>query len=110
MPAPDESVDGVFDCEKSTVVLTGWFRPPSGCHRLVFESFETHPDTNEATIRLTSRWASERPQSEVNCGGVTYKYQAELVFDRTVPETMRVEYESPDGNVVNSFEVHDDSC
>lgn len=108
MPAPDESVAGSFDCEASTAVLTGWIRPPTGCHELVVGSFDHHPDSNESEVVLASR--SEKEDDGRTCEGVKVKYRLTLAYEREVPDVIRVRYASPEDDAESSFEVRNGSC
>ncbi|WP_266079393.1 hypothetical protein [Haladaptatus caseinilyticus] len=107
MPAPDESVNGEFDCDASRVVITGWLRPPNGCHELVFESLERHTEPDEAPVALTTE---SNESDDTTCEGIEYKYQLTLAFENDLPDVIRVQYESLKDDSVDSFEVQNESC
>lgn len=100
-PAPEESVEGKFDCEAATVTLTGWYRPPTGCHELAFDSLERDGRTVEVT--LTSK--SQKTTDETTCEGVSYNYRVELNATATLPDKIRVVYTYPRREDEKSFDI-----
>ncbi len=110
MPAPDESVSATTNCKTKTTELTGWFRPPTGCHEMVLKSFEFNQTEDRATIVLSSKWGSSRSPDEVDCGGVTFKYKLTLTSETAIPETIQVVYQTPDGEQAIAFELQTETC
>ena len=110
MPAPDESVSATTNCDTKTTELTGWFRPPTGCHEMVLKSFEYNQTEDRATIVLSSKWGESRPPDEVDCGGVTFKYKLTLTSETAIPETIRVVYRTPEGEQANAFDLQTETC
>lgn len=110
MPAPGESVSATTNCDTKTTVLTGWFRPPTGCHEMVLKSFEYNPTEDKGTIVLSSKWGESRSPEEVDCGGVTFKYKIALTSETAMPGAIRVVYQTPDGEQANAFRLQTDPC
>lgn len=110
MPAPDESVSATTNCETKTTELTGWLRPPTGCHEMVLRSLEYNQTEDRATIVLSSKWGDSRSPNEVDCGGVTFKYKITLISETAIPEAIRVVYQTPDGEQANAFDLQIETC
>ncbi len=110
MPAPDESVSATTNCDTKTTELTGWFRPPIGCHEMVLRSLEYNQTEDRATIVLSSKWGDSRSPDEVDCGGATFKYKITLSSETAFLGAIRVVYQTPDGEQANAFDLQTDPC
>ena len=109
-PAPEETVSADFNCEKLTATIIGWSTRLSGCHDLVFKSLDYNEKEDTINIVLTSKWGARKPPKEVDCGGSTYKYQVIFKSEKSFPKTIIIVYQSPEGEVTNTFKMSSDRC
>lgn len=108
MPAPNNSVTGGFSCEEATAIVTGWFRPPSGCYEIAVASFDRSTELNRAELILTNR--ADNPTEDTTCEEVKINYQVTLEFDAGGPTAISVKYQSPVSDTAETFTLQNESC
>lgn len=98
----NEEVNGTFDCEAGTGVVTGNLST-SSCRKVVVRSVSVDEDTDEGRIVLYPEWDNPGSPENTDCAGMTYEYEIQLSTRDSLPGEIIVVYERAEVDDTETF-------